>query len=181
LSHFRSQKSALIVLLLVAASVTPALAEASLDIRPSVCPNLIHRNHPEIVGAALVGDVDFVIAHLDINISSLELRRADGVGGSVRPFNFQRRRFLRDVAAPSESGVCSTFGADGMLDMRLFFGQARLVNQLELGNFKGSVDVCLSGRTGDGTAFDACDRITMVGYKIRVTPDPDDDDLRLLP
>ena len=176
MSYLRSPKSALIVLLLVAASVTPALAEASLDIRPSICPNPIHRNAIEIVTAALVGDVDFVISHLDIDMASLELRRADGVGDSVKPFRLRRRKFLGDVAAPSESGVCSTFGADGMLDLRLYFGQIRLVNQLELAEFNGSIELCLSGRTGEGDAFVACDEITMVGIKLRVTPNPDDED-----
>jgi hypothetical protein len=180
MSCFRSPKSAPIVLLLLAASAMPALAGASLDIRPSVCPNLVHRYQPGILVAALVSDVDFVISYRDIDISSLRLRRADGLGGSVRPIYF-RRNFLIDVAAPAESNACSTFGVDGMVDLRLFFGQVRLVSALDLGDFKGSLDVCLSGRTSDGTAFNACDQITMVGSKIRTLPGTDDDDLRPLP
>jgi hypothetical protein len=181
MSCFRSQKSTLIVLLVVAACATPALAGASLDIRPSTCPNLIYRNAQSVVVAALVSDVDFVVSRLDINFGSLELSRADGVGDSIKPFSFRRAGFLADVAAPADSEACSTLGVDGMRDLRLFFGQARLVRLLGLSELNGSVELCLSGQTGEGDAFNACDHVTMVGVKLRVTPDPDDDDLSPLP
>ena len=84
MSNCRNSKSALIICLLIVVCATPAaLAGASLDIRPSICPNLINRDVRGILPMVLVGDVDFVVSH--VNLASLELSRADGVGGSVTP------------------------------------------------------------------------------------------------
>ncbi len=92
MSHFRSPKSALIILLLAAASAAPALAGASLDIRPSECPNLIDRGTFGRFPVALVSDYDFVVSRVGVDVGSLELRRADGVGGSARPIIFRSQR-----------------------------------------------------------------------------------------
>ena len=187
MSHFRSLKSALIIFsLLVAAGAAPALAGASLDIRPSVCPNLISRNARTVLPVALVSDVDFVVSRLDIDTATLELSRADGVGGIAKPIvrrTFRPATRLVDVAAPAVSGMCSTFGADGIRDLSIVFGQANVVSELELRNLplNSFVELCLSGQTGDGTPFSACDHVIVSEFRLFATPPPDDDDLGTLP
>lgn len=174
MSHSCNSKSALIICLLIVVCATPAaLAGASLDIRPSICPNLINRDGRGILPMVLVGDVDFVVSHVEL--ASLELSRADGVGGSVTPRPSRRRRLVRlvDVAAPSVSGMCSTFGADGIRDLRILFGQAAVVTRLELGALapNATVEICLSGRTIDGTPFSACDHAIVTALSTLTSPE----------
>ena len=167
MSVFRSSKSALIVGLLIVACATPvAFAGASLDIRPSVCPNLINRDSRVVLPVALVSDVHFVASRLDIDPTSLVLSRADGMGGSATPLDVRPAVILLDVAAPAVSGMCSTQGVDGIRDLRILFGQADVVTQLELDALPlpAVVGLCLSGQTGDGTPFNACDHIFL--YKL---------------
>lgn len=175
MSNCRNSKSALIICLLIVVCATPAaLAGASLDIRPSVCPNLINRDVRGILRVALVGDVDFVVSHVEL--ASLELSRADGVGGSVAPWLSQHRPFrarLVDIAAPAVSGLCSTFGADGIRDLRILFGQAAVVTRLELGALEpnATVEICLSGQTTDGTSFSACDHAIVTALSDLTPPE----------
>lgn len=175
MSHSCNSKSALIVCLLIVVCATPvALAGASLDIRPSVCPNLINRDVRGILRVALVGDVDFVVSHVEL--ASLELSRADGVGGGIAPRLGQRRPFLArlvDIAAPAVSGMCSTFGADGIRDLRVLFGQAAVVSRLELGALapNATVEICLSGQTTDGTTFSACDHAIVTALSDLTSPE----------
>lgn len=174
MSNCRNSKSALIICLLIVVCATPAaLAGASLDIRPSICPNLINRDVRGILPMVLVGDVDFVVSHVDL--ASLELSRADGVGGSVTPRPSPRRRLVRlvDIAAPAVSGLCSTFGADGIRDLRILFGQAAVVTRLELGALapNATVEICLSGQTIDGTPFSACDHAIVTALSDLTPPE----------
>ena len=168
-----NSKSALIVCFLIVACAAPAvLAGPSLDIRPSICPNLVNRDVRGLLPVALVGDVDFVVSHVDL--ASLRLSRADGVGGSVTPLPSPRRRFagLVDVAAPPVSGMCSTLGADGIRDLRILFGQASVVTRLELGALEpnATVEICLSGQTRGGTPFSACDHAIVIALSDLTPP-----------
>ncbi len=191
MSHSRNWKSLLFVCLLVAACATPAaLAGASLDIRPSICPNLINRDTRAVLPVALVGDVDFVVSH--VVPASLELSRADGVGGSARPQFRRGKRTVRpsaglparlalrlvDIAAPRVSGMCSTLGADGIRDLRILFRQSDVVTQLELGALplNATVELCLSGQSDDGTPFSACDHVSVTGLTVLTSPELDDID-----
>ena len=157
--HVRSPKSALVASLLVAACAAPALAGASLDIRPSTCPNLVERHARPLLALALVSDADFVVPRVDIDHATLELSRTDGVGGAIAPLVVFPASLMTDVAAPSVSGMCSTFGVDGIPDLRMLFSRANLFRQLELGSLppNASIELCLSGQTGDGTPFNVCD------------------------
>jgi len=174
--YFRSPKPALIILLLVAASAAPALAGASLDIRPSECPNLIDRGTFGRFPVALVSDYDFVVSRVGVDVGSLELRRADGVGGSARPIIFRRNTLIVDVAAPAVAGMCSTFGVDGLRDLRVYFGQRRVVRQLQLHTLpvNASIELCLSGQVRDGTPFDVCDHAIVTDVRLMAEEPPDD-------
>ena len=54
-----------------------------LDIKPGSCPNPFNRHGNGVLPVALVGTVEFDVAQVDL--STLRLSRADGVGGSVAP------------------------------------------------------------------------------------------------
>jgi len=173
---FRSldARSFLPVCLLLAVGLAPAtLAEATLDIRPASCPNLLDRQARSLVPVAIVGDFDF--PPIRIVRSSLTLSRADGVGESVTPFISGRRTEPRaiDVTAPSPNGMCSTFGVDGIRDLRMFFGQQEMVSSMELDSVpeNSTVELCISGELRYGGSFSACDVVTVSGLGIVVTDD----------
>jgi len=186
MSHFCDSRFALFVCLLIVACATPAaLAGPSLDIRPSICPNFLDRDGNTSFAVALVGDPDFIVSRLDIDFASLRLTRADGVGGSVRPMLRPRSRKMAprliDVAAPRISDMCSTFGADGIRDLKVRFGQYRVVRRLELGTvpLNTTVELCLSGQTGDGTPFDVCDDVIIISLALPTSLEDEDGTLSI--
>ena len=186
MSHFCDSRFALFVCLLIVACATPAaLAGPSLDIRPSICPNFLDRDGSTSFAVALVGDPDFIVSRLDIDFESLRLSRADGVGGSsralLRPRSLKMATRLVDVAAPRVSDLCSTYGADGIRDLRVRFGQARIVRRLELDTvpLNSTVALCLSGQTGDGTPFDVCDDVIIISLGLPTSLEDEDGTLSI--
>jgi len=183
MSHARIPKSALIVLFLVVASAAPALAEASLDIRPSACPNLLNVRRPGYLPMALVSDRDFVASRVGVDPGSLELSRGDGMGGFARPLTSRGAISLSDVAAPAVGGMCSTFGADGLRDLKVLFGQSDVAKRLHLRNLPAysSVELCLSGEIADGSSFNVCDDVLLINFRLFATEPDDDDNIGELP
>ncbi|NIL99797.1 MAG: hypothetical protein GTN89_02365 [Acidobacteria bacterium] len=174
----RGISSALTIFVLVVAAAAPALAEASLDIRPNTCPNLIDRYSQGIVTVALVSDLDFVAARVGINHSTLRMRRADGMGGSLQPAFFRRGPQYIDVSAPSVEGLCSISGPDGIRDLVLFFGQQRLVRNLHLRFLPPDQEItlCLTGETWGGTELEFCDDVIVTDFQLfAIDPFGDDD------
>ncbi len=163
MSLFRRPKYALITILLVAVCAAPAVfAGPSLDIRPSVCPNLLTRNFNAPLGVALVSDVDFIVAEAGVDPASLLLSRADGIGGSAMPLSVRAAAVIMDVASPTPSGMCPVQAGDGLRDLRMLFGQSDVVDQLELDAvpLHSSIELCLSGDS-DGGPFEACDFVVV--------------------
>jgi len=183
MSRFRSPLFPLFVLLLVAATAAPALAGPSLDIRPSVCPNLIDRSGSGYLPMAAVSSADFDFSRVGFVRGSLALRRADGVGGSVPPIYRRSGAVLLDVAAPAPEGLCSTFGVDGLRDLYTVFRNRRVVRALELRNLpmNHSLELCLSGQVLDGTSFDVCDTVVVTDLAIFADQPRDDDIIGELP
>lgn len=183
MSLTRGRIASLTILALVALAATPALAGASLDIRPSTCPNIIDQTRRGVVPVALVGDVDFVVAREGIDVFSLRLARGDGVGATVRPTTFRSRApQLVDVAAPAVGDSCSIFGADGILDYQLYFRQQWTVRRLQLDVLPHghALDLCLSGQTLAGDPFEVCDEVTITDFGL-LAEQPDDGEVMDLP
>ncbi len=139
---------------------------ANLDIKPGSCPNPLNRHGNGVLPVALVGNVEFDPTEVDL--STLQLSRADGVGGSVAPHEGPPgpHSVLEDVATPfdGEGCECHDLGGDGIDDLSMKFKTRDLVDALELDELPGGavVELVLSGSLLDGTSFVAGDCIMMV-------------------
>jgi hypothetical protein len=139
----------------------------ALDIKPGSCPNPVNPKSKGVVPMAVVGSESFDVTQIDID--SLTVARADGVGGVVAPLTEQRgpRPGIADVATPFEGDrcACHEFGGDGIDDLTLKFSTPEMVETLELGSSPGetSVMLTLSGSLLDGSLFTASDCILIPG------------------
>ena len=99
-----------------------------------------------------------------IDLASLQLSRADGVGGSVAPLPQQSQ--FSDVATPFEGELCDCHELedDGVLDLEMMFSRPWIVVTLELNALPGGafVELVVSGALVDGTPFNASDCIVLV-------------------
>jgi hypothetical protein len=137
-----------------------------LDIKPGSCPNSFNRNRRGVLPVALVG-TDGLVA-TDVDLSSLHLSRADGVGGSVAPHAGPPgpHTVLDDVATPFDGGPCACHQAagDGVMDVSMKFSSEELVEVLELGDLPGGsmVELALTGSLTNGQSFEARDCLRLV-------------------
>ena len=136
-----------------------------LDIKPGSCPNPLNRHGNGALPVALAGTAEFDPAQVDL--STLQLSRADGVGGSVAPIEGPPgpHSVFEDVATPfdGEGCACHDLGGDGIDDLSIKFRTRDVVDALELNNLSGGavVELVLRGSV-DGTPFVAGDCITVV-------------------
>jgi hypothetical protein len=138
----------------------------ALDIKPGSCPNSFNPGSRGVLPVALVG-TDDVPADL-VDISTLQLSRADGVGGSVSPWEGPPgpHTVLSDVATPFDGELCDCHElyGDGVMDVSMKFKSQEVVSALMLGGMPGNteVELVLSGALLDGTTFTANDCIRIV-------------------
>ncbi|MCZ6446432.1 MAG: integrin alpha, partial [Planctomycetota bacterium] len=137
-----------------------------LDIKPGSCPNSFNRNSHGVLPVALVGTESFDV--MGVDLSTVELSRADGVGGSVAPNEGPPgpHSVFEDVATPFDGELCDCheLGADGATDLSMKFRTddvvaALLLNDLPAGEL---VELVVSGALLDGTPFSASDCIRLV-------------------
>ncbi len=137
---------------------------ASLDIKPGSCPNSFNRNSNHVLPVALVGTDDFDV--LDVDLSTLELSRGDGVGGQATPLEGPPgpHSVVEDAATPFDGELCDCheLEGDGIDDLSLKFPD--VVAELQLDEFSRGdlVELCVSGTLLDGRDFDTCDCIRIV-------------------
>ncbi len=137
-----------------------------MDIKPGSCPNPFNRHGNGVLPVALVGSGDF--DPMQVDLSTLQLSRADGVGGSVGPNEGPPgpHSVFEDVATPfdGEGCECHDLGGDGIDDLSMKFRTRDLVDALELDDLSGGavVELVLSGSLLDGTPFVAGDCIVIV-------------------
>src|SRR6185436_20430672 len=138
---------------------------AAMDIKPGSCPNSFNPGSHGVLPVALVGSETFDVTQVDL--STLQLARADGVGGSVAPLQGPPGPHITvaDVATPfaGEECGCGTGGSDGILDLDMKFASDDLSTELQLESLpKGAlVELVLSGALLDGTAFSASDCVRL--------------------
>ncbi len=120
-----------------------------------------------VVPMAILGSDSLDVRQIDID--SLTLARADGVGG-IAPLLTDRhgpRPRINDVAAPVEGKPCDCHEpvGDGIDDLLLKISTPEFAEALELQSLaRGeSVMLTLSGSLLDGTAFEASDCIVIPG------------------
>ncbi|MGD2108132.1 MAG: hypothetical protein PVI86_01945 [Phycisphaerae bacterium] len=140
---------------------------ADLDVKPGSCPNSVNSSSQGVVPLALVGSDMFDV--LDVDVSTLALRRADGVGGGVAPLEGPPgpHTVVDDVATPfaGEWCECHELEDDGFDDLSMKFSTPDLAEILQLDGFSHGdvVELLLVGELLDGTRFEASDCITVKG------------------
>jgi hypothetical protein len=137
----------------------------ALDIKPGSCPNPLNRRSYGVLPVALVAGPGFDVWEIDL--ATIQLSRADGVGGSVVPLEGPPgpHSVIADVATPfdGEPCACHDLEGDGVLDLSMKFAtqevaEALLLNELPSG---AEVELVVMGMLLDGTAFQASDCITI--------------------
>ena len=139
---------------------------AYLDIKPGSCPNAFNRTSRGVLPVALLGTDTFDVS--DVDVDSLLLARADGVGGSVAPHEGPPgpHTVIEDVATvfDGEPCECDEDGGDGYPDLSMKFKSRDVADALDLDDFErgDSVELLVSGSLLDGTPFEAGDCIRIV-------------------
>ncbi|MHC4947273.1 MAG: hypothetical protein ACYTG1_03290 [Planctomycetota bacterium] len=138
-----------------------------LDIKPTSCPSSWNPGGNGLMPVALVGTDDFDVTEVDL--SSLLLTRADGVGGAVAPNEGPPgpSSTYEDAATPFLGDLCDCheLGGDGILDIVLKFRTSDVASILELDGFPlgSQIELVLSGQLLDGTPFAASDCVRIAG------------------
>ena len=137
-----------------------------VDIKPGSCPNPFNRHSNGVLPVALVGTDEFDPTEVDL--STLQLSRTDGVGGSVGPNEGPPgpHSVFEDLASPFGGEVCEChdLGGDGIDDLSMKFRTDEMVEASELDALPGGavVELVLSGSLLDGTPFAASDCIVIL-------------------
>lgn len=139
---------------------------AAMDIRPGACPNSFNPYSHGVLPVALVGADDFDVGLVDV--ATLRLTRADGVGESVAPNEGPQgpHTQISDVSEPStgEPCACKKLESDGIPDLVAKFKTDALVSAMRLDEFSPGalVELVLTGELQDGTPFSARDCVRFV-------------------
>jgi hypothetical protein len=137
-----------------------------LDVKPGSCPNSFNRESNGVLPVALVGTDEYDV--MDVNLASVLLVRADGIGGGVAPHEGPPgpHSVYEDVATPFIGEMCECIEAegDGIIDLSMKFKSRDVVNVLELDDLLPGdlVELVLIGEFMDGTPFEASDCIRLV-------------------
>jgi hypothetical protein len=140
--------------------------ELPLDIKPGACPNPLNRKSKGKLPVSILGTMDFDVSTIDI--SSLQMARADGVGGTVTPNEGPPgpHTVIEDTGTPFEGEPCDCgdLGEDGINDLSMKFKTPQIVAAFELNDLPGGavVEFVVSGTLLDGTPFTARDCISIV-------------------
>jgi hypothetical protein len=142
--------------------------DITLDIKPGTCPNSVNPRSRGVLPVALAGDGAFDFG--TINLSSIRLSRADGVGGSLAPLNGPKgpHTVLHDATSPrSGSGcACEKQAHDGIPDLQMFFSTRDVASTLLAGAAAGQqVELVITADLkGGGTFRSATDCVVVVPH-----------------
>jgi hypothetical protein len=119
-----------------------------------------------VLPAALPGSASFDVSQVDL--ATVQLSRADGVGGSVAPHEGPPgpHTVVEDVATPFDGDLCDCHEetGDGLADLSMKFLTELVTSELLLDDLPAGalVELTLTGTTLDGTEFHANDCIRLV-------------------
>jgi hypothetical protein len=142
--------------------------QVPLDIKPGSCPNPFNVNSRGVLPVAIVGTMDFDV--LGVDLDSLEISRADGVGGSLAPMSGPPgpHTVYEDSATPFDGDdcECDEEESDGIVDIGMKFSSAHLTTALMLGTVPhdAAVELVVSGTLMDGTPFTASDCVLIKNH-----------------
>lgn len=148
------------------ALVPPSLFPVNLDIKPGGCPNPFNRKSNGVTPVSLLGTSAFDVH--TINLSTVVMSRADGVGGVVHPHEGPPgpHSVFEDTGTPfdGEECECSSAEGDGIVDLSMKFKSQEMVSAMQLNDLpSGSlVTLRVTGQLNDGTAFTSSDCIRLV-------------------
>ncbi|UCG33653.1 MAG: choice-of-anchor J domain-containing protein, partial [Phycisphaerales bacterium] len=137
-----------------------------MDIKPGSCPNSFNRGSNGVLPVAVLGDADFDATLVDI--STLHIFRADGVGGSIGPNEGPPgpHTTYEDVGTPYDGELCGChdMNGDGVMDLVMKFKTADLVAALQMDEFEPGalVELVVGGNMLDGKEFHAEDCVRLV-------------------
>jgi hypothetical protein len=134
-------------------NLAPVVVLASLDIKPTSCPNPLNPRSQGRLPVAILGTADFDVTDIDVSTILLE---------GVAPVRFA----YEDVAAPvvdGEACECDTLGADGFMDLTLKFRTQDIVAALGPVAVGDVIELTLTGELNDGTLFEATDCVIIRG------------------
>ncbi len=137
-----------------------------VDIKPGSCPNSFNPDSNGVLPIAILGTANFDASMIDVG--SVLLSRADGVGGQVAPHEGPPgpQSTFEDVATPFEGETCDChdLGGDGIVDLSLKFKTDDVVDVLELDELPAGalVELVVSGSLLDGTPISGSDCIRLV-------------------
>ncbi|HUU82528.1 MAG TPA: proprotein convertase P-domain-containing protein [Phycisphaerae bacterium] len=140
--------------------------ELALDIKPGSCPNPFNRGSHGVLPVALLGAMDFDAASIDL--SSVRLSRADGVGGMLAPHEGPPgpHSTFDDVGTPfyGETCECHELRGDGWDDLSMKFKTDEVVDVLELDSLPSGalVELVVTGKLDTGCRFVASDCVRLV-------------------
>ena len=103
-----------------------------------------------------------------VDLTSIELYRADGVAGRVTPLEGPHgpHSIIEDVGTIFEGDLCDCHDlrGDGFDDLSMKFSKSKVVEILELNDLEAGsyVELVVSGYLLDGTAFLAPDCVLLV-------------------
>jgi hypothetical protein len=133
----------------------PPALEVGIDIKFLSNPNAFNCKKGGVLPVTIFGTADFDVA--DIDVSSLRLSRADGIGSEVGP---PLHWSIFDRGDPADAGVAvdgvDVFNPDGFDDLDAAFDAqtvADLVGCDDLGKGEASPTLVLTGALTDGTSI----------------------------
>jgi hypothetical protein len=137
-----------------------------VDIKPGSCPNPINRSSRGVIPISILGTGNLDVA--DIDVSSVTLSRADGIGGAVAPNEGPPgpHSVYEDTGTPfdGEACGCHDLGGDGVMDLSMKFRTDDVVAALELDDLPAGaeLELVVSGTLVDGTPFSGSDCVLLV-------------------
>ncbi len=138
----------------------------ALDIKPGSCPNPFNRKSHGVLPISILGTAEFDVTTIDL--STVQLTRADGVGGAVAPHEGPPgpHSVFEDTATPFEGEPCDChdLGTDGFVDLSMHFKTVDVVAALELDDLPPGdlVELVITGNLLDETPFAASDCVRLV-------------------
>jgi hypothetical protein len=133
-----------------------------LDLQPNLCPNEVW---PWTSSISITIPGTWVYNATDIVASSIRVRRADDVGGSLRLFRGLMGPSFGDVTRPyyGQNGPCSAQGGEGRADMTLIASGRAVWNVFKLNPVPdgGLVNIIVTGRTVTGETISVMDWLTV--------------------
>ncbi|UCG17315.1 MAG: hypothetical protein JSV19_04635, partial [Phycisphaerales bacterium] len=126
-----------------------------IDLKPGSCPNSFNRKSRGVLHTALWGAEFFDIYAIDI--ASIRLKRADGIGGEVAPHEGPpgpHSKFY-DEATPYYGESCHELEGDSVVDLSMYFQSEIVTSVLELEALPPGalVELYCTGTTLGGTPF----------------------------